>query len=294
MISRRELALGAGALVLGGGIAATVRAGAAPVALGPRLAAIEAEVGGRLGVALLDTATNTTAGHRLDERFAMCSTFKALAAAAVLARVDAGRDALDRRVKYPTGELLSYSPVTKNYAGEAGMTLAELCDAAVTLSDNTAANLLLGTIGGPAGLTAFVRGLGDKMTRLDRIEPFLNQETAGDPRDTTTPAAMASTLRHLVLGDALSPDSRARLTDWLVGCRTGGDRLRAGVPAGWRVGDKTGGGERGATNDIAVLWPPGRAPLVVSAYLVESTAPQDRRNAALAAVGRAVAQAIAA
>jgi beta-lactamase class A len=174
------------------------------------------------------------------------------------------------------------------------MTLAELCDAAVTLSDNTAGNLLLAAIGGPAGLTAYLRSLGDKVTRLDRIEPFLNDVAPGDRRDTTSPAAVAMTLRQLVLGDALSPDSRARLTGWLVGCKTGDDRLRAGLPAGWRVGDKTGTGPHGDTNDIAVLWPPGRPPLVVTTYLSESSAPPERRNAALATVGRAVAQFVAA
>lgn len=292
MISRRELALGAGALLLGGAVPTVPRAQAELVALVERLVAVEADIGGRLGVAMLDTATGTLTGYRLDERFALCSTFKAFAAAAVLARVDAGRDAIDRRVKYTSGELVTYSPVTKDRIGEPGMTLAELCEAAVTLSDNTAGNLLMAAIGGPAGLTAYVRGLGDKVTRLDRIEPFLNEAEPGDPRDTTSPAAMTATLRTLVLGDALSVDSRARLTGWLVGCKTGDSRLRAGLPAGWRVGDKTGGGGRGATNDIAVLWPPGRPPLVVAAYLAEASAPPERRNAALAAVGRVVAQAI--
>jgi beta-lactamase class A len=293
MISRRELALGAGALLLGGAVSGFHRAHSEPGTLVKHLAAIEAEVGGRLGVALLDVATGAIAGHRLDERFALCSTFKALAAAAVLARVDAGRDSIDRRIHYAAAELVTYSPTTKDHAGEAGMTLAELCEAAVTVSDNTAGNLLLAAIGGPAGLTAWLRELGDKVTRLDRIEPFLNEAAPGDRRDTTSPQAMATTLRRIVLGDALSPASRARLTDWLVGCKTGDARLRAGVPAGWRIGDKTGGGEHGATNDIAVLWPPGREPLVVCAYLAESVAPPERRNAALAAVGQAVAQAVA-
>jgi beta-lactamase class A len=293
MISRRELALGAGALLLGGAVSGPHRAHAEPGTLAERLATIEAEVGGRLGVAMLDAATGAVAGHRLDERFALCSTFKALAAAAVLARVDAGSDSIDRRVHYTAAELVTYSPTTKNHAGEAGMTLAELCEAAVTLSDNTAGNLLLAAIGGPAGLTAYLRGLGDKVTRLDRIEPFLNEAAPGDRRDTTSPAAMATTLRNLVVGDALSPASRARLTDWLIGCKTGDDRLRAGVPAGWRIGDKTGSGGNGATNDVAVLWPPGRAPIVVAAYLAESVAPPGRRNAVLAAVGRAVVQTIA-
>ena len=291
MINRRELARGAGALLLGGAVSALCRAHAEPVVLAERLAAIETDIGGRLGVAVLDTAAGTTAGHRLGERFALCSTFKALAAAAVLARVDAGRDSIDRRVHYTPAELVTYSPVTKDHVGESGMALADLCEAAVTLSDNTAGNLLLGAIGGPAGLTAFVRGLGDKVTRLDRIEPFLNEAVPGDPRGATSSAPMVATMRRLVLGDALSAASRARLTDWLVGCKTGDARLRAGLPSGWRVGDEAGGGGRGATNDVAVLWPPGRPPLVVAAYLAETSASPERRNAALAAVGRAVVEA---
>ena len=170
------------------------------------------------------------------------------------------------------------------------MTLAELCEAAITLSDNTAGNLLLASFGGPAGLTAFVRALGDEMTRLDRIEPELNEATPGDPRDTTTPAAMLENLRRLVLGDALSGASREQLTAWLVANKTGGKRLRAGLPPEWRVGDKTGGGGNGATNDIAVAWPPGRPPIIVSAYFGESSASLDARNAVLASIGRIAAE----
>ena len=254
-----------------------------------QLAALERRHGGRLGVAILDVDSGRRINHRGEQRFPMCSTFKLLAAALVLARVDRGEERLDRRVVFSEKDLVTYSPVTKAQVGAPGMTMSALCHAAITVSDNTAGNLLLASFGGPAGLTAFARTLGDRMTRLDRIEPELNEATPGDPRDTTTPAAMLADLRALLLGDALSAASRAQLIDWLVANTTGGQRLRAGVPAGWRVGDKTGTGEHGATNDVAILWPPGRGPLLVSAYYAEAEASQDQRNAVLADVGRIVA-----
>jgi beta-lactamase class A len=253
------------------------------------LAAIETRSGGRLGVAILDTATGTRAGHRADERFPMCSTFKLLAAGAILARVDAGRDQLDRRIRFTAADLMAYSPITKPQADGAGMTLAELCAAAIDYSDNTAANLLLAALGGPAALTAYARTLGDPVTRLDRNEPDLNQAIPGDPRDTTTPAAMLADVQRLALGDFLSPASREKLIRWLLGNTTGDKRLRAGLPAGWRVADKTGTGDYGSTNDIGLIWPPDRAPILVTAYLTGTDAPPDRRDATLAAVGRAVA-----
>jgi beta-lactamase class A len=253
-----------------------------------RWRAIEARVGGRLGVAVLDTATGELAGQRLDERFPMCSTFKSLAAALVLARVDAGQERLDRRIVVTPADLLEWAPVTSKRVGGAGMTLAELCEAAITVSDNTAANLLLASAGGPAGVTAFVRRLGDDVTRLDRTEPALNESAPGDPRDTSTPRAMARTLRRLMLGDALSDRGRAQLVQWMSANTTGGQRLRAGVPSDWRVADKTGTGRLGSTNDVGVLWPPRRAPLVVVAYLTGTRAPGDAREAALADVARSL------
>jgi beta-lactamase class A len=173
------------------------------------------------------------------------------------------------------------------------MTVAELCEAAMTLSDNTAGNLLLASIGGPQGLTAFVRSLGDDVTRLDRIETELNEAAPDDPRDTTSPDAMASDLRALALGNVLSTKSRAQLIGWLAANMTGGKRLRAGLPAGWRVGDKTGTGEQGTANDVAVIWPPDRAPFVITAYLTGAAAPAERQDAVMAAVGRAVTTALA-
>ena len=260
-------------------------------ALDAAIEKIEAESGGRLGVAVLDTAAGALAGHRIDERFPMCSTFKTLAVAAILARVDAGKEQLARRIAVEQKDILSYAPITKQRVGQE-MTVAELCEAAVTLSDNTAANLLLANLGGPSAITTFARSLGDDITRLDRTEPTLNEATPGDPRDTTTPAAMAKNLKLLATGAALSAASRDQLIAWLVGCKTGDARLRAGLPKGWRVGDKTGSGDHGSSNDAAVVWPDGKPPLIVTSYLTETAAPDDKRNAAHAAVGHAVAAAL--
>jgi beta-lactamase class A len=259
-------------------------------ALDAAIAKIEAESGGRLGVAVLDTGSGALAGHRIDERFPMCSTFKTLAAAAILARVDAGKEQLARRIPVEQKDILSYAPITKQHVGK-DMTVAELCETAVTLSDNTAANLLLASLGGPSAITAYVRSLGDDITRLDRIEPDLNEATPGDPRDTTTPAAMAKNLKQLTTGTALSAASSDQLIIWLVGCKTGDAKLRAGLPKSWRIGDKTGSGHHGSSNDAAVIWPEGKPPVIVTSYLTETAAPDDKRNATHAAIGRAVAAA---
>ncbi len=200
----------------------------------------------------------------------MCSTFKFLAAAAVLHRVDGKEEQLGRMIPYTRADLLEYAPVTTEHVKEGGMTLGGLCAAALELSDNTAANLLLKTIGGPEGLTRYARSLGDQQTRLDRIEPDLNSAIPGDERDTTTPAAMLGNLRALLLTNALSPASRQQLGTWLEKNKTGAEMLRAGVPGDWRVGDKTGRGAHGATNDIAILRPPGKAPILVAVYSVDA------------------------
>lgn len=286
---RRAVAIGAGSALVTALAAVRGRARAAEDVLAPVLAAIEHGSGGRLGVAIEDTGSGRRFGHRADERFAMCSTFKVLACAAVLARVDAGQEKLDRRIRFSRADLVTYSPITQDHVDGDGMTLAELCAAAMTRSDNTAANLILRSIGGPAGVTAYARAIGDQVTRLDRTETALNEATPGDPRDTTVPGVMATNLRALVLGDRLSPRSRAHLQGWLLASQTGAARLRAGVPGDWRVGDKTGSGEHGTANDVAVLWPPGRAPLIACVYLTETTGPFAARNATIAAVGRALA-----
>jgi beta-lactamase class A len=268
----------------------------ASAAIGPALAGTFAELeksqGGRLGIAVLDTASGARAGHRADERFPMCSTFKWLAAAHVLARVDRGEEQLHRRVIFGERDLVPFSPATKPKATGQGMTVAELCEAAIIHSDNTAGNLLVASFGGPAGFTRFARSVGDSVTRLDRLEPKLNDVAHGDERDTTSPAAMGETLRRLVLGDVLKPASRIQLTDWLVGNKTGDTRIRAGLPQGWRVGDKTGAGANGESNDVAVIWPPGRGPLILSIYYIKAGVPQEARNKVIAQAARIVAQAV--
>ncbi|MBR0870374.1 class A beta-lactamase [Bradyrhizobium tropiciagri] len=248
---------------------------------------IEQGTGGRLGIAALDTETGLRAGLRADERFPMCSTFKALASAAVLRRVDRGESRLDQRVRFEAKDILANSPVTKEHV-TSGMTLAEICEAAITRSDNTAGNMILREIGGPEGFTSFFRSIGDTVSRLDRWELALNEAVPGDPRDTTSPTAMLKNLQRVLLGDALSASSRQQLADWMVANKTGDARLRAGVPRDWRVGDKTGTGERATYNDIGVFWPPGRKPIVITVYLTGATAPADKCNEAIASVARAV------
>jgi beta-lactamase class A len=260
--------------------------------LNARLAELDRRSGGRLGCAVLNTSNGAVIAHRGGERFPMCSTFKASVAAFVLQRVDRRAEHLDRRIVFSQRDILSYAPITKEHVGGDGMSVAELCAAAVTVSDNTAANLLLASFGGPAALTKFWRSIGDHATRLDRTEPELNEATAGDPRDTTIPAAMAENLRKLVLGDVLTPASREIFRKWLVATTTGDARLRAGLPRDWIVGDKTGSGAHETSNDIAVIWPANRKPFVVTAYLTQGPVSEDARNAILADVGRAVADEI--
>ncbi len=254
-----------------------------------RLAALQEAHGGRLGVSILDTATGRRVDHRGEERFPMCSTFKALAVAGVLSRVDRGELDLARRIRFAKSDLVSYSPVTEKRLGGPGMTLAEVCEAAITLSDNTAGNLLLDALGGPKGWTAYARSLGDGISRLDRRETILNEAVPGDPRDTTTPSAMLRDLQAVLLGDALSASSRAQLGAWLEATKTGDKRLRAGFPHGWRVGDKTGTSDNGVFNDVAIAWPPSRAPLLVTAYYAETKADGDTASAVIAEVGRIAA-----
>ena len=279
----------AGAGNAASGQGSTAAGGQVARAWNETLAGIERSAQGRLGVAMLDTGTGLALGWRQDERFAMASTFKAVLAGWMLALVDQGKERLDNRLHYAKAEVVAYSPVSGARAGDGGgLTVGELCAATVSLSDNTAANVLLARHGGPAAFTAFVRSLGDTVTRLDRTEPTLNEGAVGDPRDTTTPLAMQQTLQKLVLGDALAPASRAWLQRWLVETSTGDKRLRAGVP-GWKVGDKTGTGSAGTSNDIGVLWPPGGgAPVVVTCYLTQSKASPEQRDAAIAQVARAV------
>lgn len=266
---------------------------AAEKTIAARLAAIETRVGGRLGVAAIESSSGRKIEHHAQERFPLCSTFKFLTAAAVLHRVDENQDQLTRVVPYTEADLLEHAPVTREHVKDGGMTLSRLAAAAIIRSDNTAGNLLLRTIGGPAGLTRYARTLGDKKTRLDRIEPDLNSALPGDERDTTTPAAMLGNMRALLIANALSDVSRALLDSWLAANQTGGDLIRAGVPNDWKVGDKTGRGGNGAINDIAILRPPGREPILLAIYLVGSTASAEVRQAAIADVARLVAETFA-
>ena len=261
-----------------------------------RIGAIEHAVGGRLGATLIDPGQGRTLGYRADERFPMCSTFKLLAAAAVLAKVDQGQESLERRVAVKGRQIVPHSPVTSPRTGST-MAVGELCEAALTRSDNTAGNLLLDGLGGPAGLTRFARSIGDKASRLDRMEVELNEARPGDIRDTTSPAAMARSIQSLCLGTILSEGARTRLLGWLGNSQTSDQRFRAGLPEGWKSADKTGAGEHGTTNDVGLLWPPRPAgtaersesrPLVLTVYLTQSQATIEARNGAIAEVVRAV------
>lgn len=254
-----------------------------------QFAAIEIGIGGRLGVAALDTGSGHRLGYRETELFAMCSTFKFLLAACILGSVDAGKLDLSRRISYGEKDLLGHAPVTRAHVAEGVMAIGDLCAAAVEESDNTAANLLLGQIGGPPGLTEFIRSLGNQVTRLDRTEPELNTVLPGDPRDTTSPMAMVDSMQKLLLGDALSAPRRAQLVSWMERSTTGKNRLRAGIPTGWRAGDKTGTGDYGAAGDVGIFWPPGKAPILIAAYVMEGKATTEEQERAIAAVGRIVA-----
>jgi beta-lactamase class A len=257
-----------------------------------RLEQLEKINGGQIGVAMLDTATGNLASHRQHQRFPMCSTFKFLLAAAVLQRVDHQQEHLDRKLTIPAMPLISHSPLTQAHAGST-MSIEALCQASLTQSDNTAANLLLDSLGGPAGITGFSRSIGDGDTRLDRTEPALNEALANDPRDTTTPAAMAGDLKVILLGAVLSSRSRAQLTNWMRANVTGLDRLRANLPGGWQAADKTGSNGQHTANDIALLWPPGRPPVIVTAYITQCAGPEAKRAGILRQIGQLVIQTVA-
>ncbi|MFC8914474.1 class A beta-lactamase [Streptomyces sp. NPDC057116] len=280
--TRRALltaAAGAAALLAtgaSGASAAAPRAGTPGAAASGRLRALERRHGARLGAVARNTVTGATVLYRADERFPMCSTFKTLAAAAVLRDLDRHGEVLARRIHYTAADLVVHSPrCEENLA--TGMTVAELCDATIRFSDNTAANLLLRELGGPTAVTRFCRSLGDGTTRLDRWEPELNTCEPWRIEDTTTPAAIAGTYERLVLGDALERGDRERLTGWLLGNTTSTHRFRAGLPEDWRLADKTGGGAYGTNNDVGVAWTPEGAPVVLAVLTTkpEQDAPSD-------------------
>jgi beta-lactamase class A len=256
------------------------------------LAALESRNGGRLGVAALDIGSGRRIGYRAEERFAMCSTHKFLTAAAILTLVDQRQMNLDRRVPYGRTDLLEYAPITRKNVDTGFMTVDALCAAAIEWSDNTAANLLLRLIGGPPGWTRYAHSIGDATSRLDRIEPALNTAIPGDPRDTTTPDAMVHDLNLMLVGKILSDASRTRLENWMFDSRITSNLLRAGLPNGWRVGDKSGSGEHGTRNDIGIIVPPGAAPIVAAVYYTASVEPLSSREQVIAETGRIIAQSL--
>lgn len=284
MITRRQL------------VALAVAAALAEPAVAARaerkLKAIHKRIGGRLGVHVLDSQSGKRIGYDDDSRYAMASTFKMLLAAAILWQVDRGAFPLAYPLPIARADLLPTSPMVEAAlaAGAESMTVQDLCRAIVTRSDNAAANILLNSMGGPETLTRFMRTIGDEVTRLDRIELELNSNTPGDPRDTTTPRAMADSMLRIFTQDVLSLPSRALLIDWMNAANTGLDRLRAGIPRSWQVGDKTGTGPNGAVNDVAIAYPPDRRPIFIAVFMSESKLPLKELVAAHAEIGRLVAE----
>ena len=252
-------------------------------------AALEAEFGSRIGVYAIDTGSGDEIAYRADERFAYASTFKALAAAAVLQKNDIAD--LDRVVTFSSDELITHSPVTELHV-ESGMTLGELAEAAVRVSDNTAGNLLLEELDGPAGFTTALRAVGDDVTQAVRWEAGLNDGVPGDPRDTTSPRAFATDLREFALGDTLTSEKRELLVDWMSGNATGDTLIRAGVPADWTVADKSGSGGYGVRNNIAVVWPPGREPIVLAVLTTRDSPDATRDDAVVARAASIVAESL--
>lgn len=260
----------------------------------PALESYEQQTGGRIGVYAQNLKTGKKLAWRAEERFVMCSTFKASLVAATLARVDRGQENLNRIVSYGAADLQDfYAPVAKQNLARGQMSVEELCQAAVEWSDNACANLLLAASGGPQALTRFWRSTGDSVSRLDHNEPELNRSKPGDPYDTTTPAAMAENLRRFLLGSVLSAQSRERLLNWMIACKTGANRLRAGLPADWKIADKTGNNGADAAGDIAMIWPQADAPTLIAVYTQGGAPSSEQLEAVFKAVGQAVAQSIA-
>lgn len=287
-IDRRSLMLG----MLATGFTPVAGSVTPEASFAERLSKMEADAGGRLGVCALDPRSGRTLGLREHERFAMCSTFKLLLAAAVLRRADRSQLDLEQSVKFGPDDMLSHAPVTSTKLSTGSMSIRELCAAAVEMSDNPAANLLIAQIGGPAGLTADLRSIGDAVTRLDRNELALNTNLPGDERDTTTPHAMAQTWAKLFTGDVLTAKSRQAMTEWVKTSPTGARRIRAGLPKEWLAGDKTGTGTNGAVNDVAIFWPPGRGPVILAIYMSESSRPTAELEPFHARVAGLVAEAV--
>ena len=280
MLTRRSLIAAGAALMPGAALAQT-----------NALGALAASTGGRLGLAVYDTGTGRRLHLDPTGRYSLCSTVKLPLVAAILKRVDAGELSLAQMVRFGAADLLDHAPVARAAVAAGQLSLERLCAAAVVDSDNTAANLLFPQIGGPRGLTRFLRECGDGVTRSDRDEPTLNAVRGGEQRDTTTPAAMIGLMEALLVGDTvLSAASRARLIGWMAQSTTGGRRLRAGLPQGWRAGDKTGTSGEGYVNDVAIVTPPGRRPILIAAYLDAPGLAAERAEAAHARLGALIGQ----
>ncbi|RQO61981.1 class A beta-lactamase [Paucibacter sp. KBW04] len=279
-------------LITGLGLAAGLHA-AEPELLA-RIEALQKRSGGRIGLFALNSGSRAQIAFNADQRFAFCSSFKLLLAAAVLARVDAGQLSLDKPIRFGSNDIVAHAPITsaRLVNGRGVMSVGELCEAIVTVSDNPAANLLFPLVGGPPGLTRFLRELGDQHTRSDRIELALNTNLVGDERDTTTPAAFVASMEALLLGNRLSEEAVHLLLGWMVGSTTGLQRLRAGLPEGWRAGDKTGSGANGAVNDVAIFWKPEQAPLLMAVFMTGSEQSVDELNAIHAELAGLVVKAL--
>lgn len=255
-----------------------------------QLAVLETKINGRLGVVLMDSKNNLRVVYRGDERFPMCSTTKVMVVASILKRSELQSDLLNKHITYHKSDLVNYNPITEKNLDK-GMTISQLSAAALQYSDNTATNLLINTLGGTQYVTDFARSIGDIRYRLDRLEPELNHVIPGNHRDTTTPLAMAESLRKLVLGNVLLPLQRAQLINWMKGNTTGNTSIRAGLPTSWLIGDRTGVCDYGTTNDIAVIWPPNTTPMVLTVYFTQYKKDAIPRQAILAYVAKLVTQA---
>lgn len=256
-----------------------------------QLAALEHAAGGRLGVAAWRQGSELRVAYRADERFPLASTFKAMLAGAVLARSVSQPGLLDQHVRYEKKELVTYSPITEKHLTD-GMNVADLCAATLQYSDNSAANFLMTLLGGPQAVTAFARSIGNTVFQLERWETELNSAIPGDVRDTASPASMAHSLQQLLLGNSLPAPQRQQLDAWMRGNTTGDKRIRAGVPAGWQVADKTGSGAYGSVNDIGVAYPASGAPLVIAVYYTREQKKADTNQDIITAATRIVTAAL--
>ena len=252
---------------------------------------LENKSGGKLGLTVVDTSDGTTYSWRGDEKFPLCSTSKVMVVAAILKKSESNTNLLAKKITINKSDIANYNPITSKYI-DSSMTITELSKAALQYSDNAAMNKLLSYLGGPRYATQFARTIGDKAYRLDRNEPGLNTAIPGDSRDTTTPSAMAETLNKLILGNALKKEQKAKLTEWMKGNTTGLNSIKAGLPAEWIVADKTGSGDYGTTNDVAVIWPKNHAPVILTTYFTQPEKDASARKDVLASAAKLIAEAI--